>query len=356
MRILLVGEYSKLHNSLKEGLVELGHDVILTNNGDGFKNYPADYSHRAIWCESKLGNISRQIIYKILQFDISKIERGIRFYFHLDKLKDFDVVQLINEAPIQTIQKFEFYLLKKLIKQNKKVFLLCSGVDYMTLNHMLQKKERYSIMNPYFETTALVEKEYRYMFEYATITHKKIHNYLYQHICGVIASDLDYVNPLKNNSKFISMIPNPVCCKEPYNFKKTNGTINIFLGINSGNINQKGIHFFEEALLIIKERYNEKINIQVIKNVPYSQYINIYNDCHILLDQVYGYDQGYNALEAMAKGKVVFTGADKEFLEHYKIKEDEVAINALPDVTYLVQKLSFLIENPQQIEIIGQNA
>ena len=37
MRILLVGEFSRLHNSLKAGLVAQGHDVILVNNGDGFK-------------------------------------------------------------------------------------------------------------------------------------------------------------------------------------------------------------------------------------------------------------------------------------------------------------------------------
>ena len=58
----------------------------------------------------------------------------------------------------------------------------------------------------------------------------------------------------------------------------------------------------------------------------------------------------------MAKGKVVFTGAEKEFLEYYKLQEDEVAINALPDVEYLVEKLSFLIENPNKIEEIGKNA
>jgi hypothetical protein len=38
----------------------------------------------------------------------------------------------------------------------------------------------------------------------------------------------------------------------------------------------------------------------------------IYNKSHIVLDQVFSYDQGYNALEAMAKA-VVFTGAETEF-------------------------------------------
>lgn len=357
MRILLVGEFSRLHNSLKEGLAILGHEVVLINNGDGFKNFPSNYSNRAVWCESKLGNIPRQIIYRIIKFDISKIERGIRFYFHLNKLKNFDVVQLINEVPIQTIQKFEFYLLKKIFNQNKKVFLLCSGVDYMTLNHMLQKKERYSIMNPYFEEIEEAKQQYNFMFDYLTKTHQKIHRFLYENSSGVIASDLDYVNPLKENPKFLGMIPNPInLTKIKTNEIKNVEKITIFLGINSGNSFKKGVHFFKKALKIIEEKYKDKVNIQITTNIPYNRYIKIYNDCHILLDQVYGYDQGYNALEAMAKGKVVFTGADKEFLAYYNLKEDEVAINALPDVDYLVEKLSFLIENPSKLIEIGQNA
>ena len=63
-----------------------------SSNGDGFKNYPSDYSNRAFWCESKLGNLPRQLIYRITKFDISKIERGLRFYFLLNKLKGFDYV------------------------------------------------------------------------------------------------------------------------------------------------------------------------------------------------------------------------------------------------------------------------
>jgi glycosyltransferase involved in cell wall biosynthesis len=58
----------------------------------------------------------------------------------------------------------------------------------------------------------------------------------------------------------------------------------------------------------------------------------------------------------MAAGKVVFTGAEKEFLEHYGLEDDEVCINALPDVNAIVMKLSMLIENPKQIEEIGNKA
>ncbi len=114
MRILLIGEFSRLHNSLKEGLELLGHEVCIVANGDGFKNYPVDLSTKAKWCESKIGTLFRKAIHKITHFDVIKLEFGIRFYFHLNQLKNFDVVQLINEAPIQTIPWLERYLLKKI--------------------------------------------------------------------------------------------------------------------------------------------------------------------------------------------------------------------------------------------------
>lgn len=357
MRILLVGEFSRLHNSLKEGLIALGHEVVLISNGDGFKNYPSDFSNRAFWCESKLGNIPRQIIYRISKFDISKIERGIRFYFHLNKFKNFDVVQLINEAPIQTSQKFEFYLLKKIFNHNKKVFLLSCGVDYLVMMNMLKRKERYFITNPYFEGIPEAIEQYDFMFDYLTKTHQKTHQFLYKNIVGVIASDLDYVNSLIENPKYIGMIPNPINTTEiDYKPLVILDKINIFLGINVGNSYSKGVLYFKEALHIIQEKYKDKVNITITINIPYKDYIKIYNDCHILLDQVFSYDQGFNALEAMKKGKVVFTGAETEFLEYYNLKEDEVAINALPNVDYLVEKLSFLIENPLKIIEIGQKA
>ena len=49
MKVLLVGEYSRLHNSLKEGLQKLGHEVFIVGDKDGFKNYPIDYLIEKKW-------------------------------------------------------------------------------------------------------------------------------------------------------------------------------------------------------------------------------------------------------------------------------------------------------------------
>ncbi len=355
MRILLIGEYSRLHNSLKEGLELLGNHVVLVASGDGFKNFPATFSIQPKFCENWFVNKIRQAIIRLFNFDVEEFERGFRFYLYLKHLKNFDVVQLINERPIQTSSFFEVFLLKKIIKNNKKVFVLSAGVDFLSVKYMMENPTFKGVLQPYFENTDL-KPFFEYVFLYLKKSHQKLHRFVYENCEGIIASDMDYVIPLLGNKKFLKLIPNPInitiLAKTPI---EVSTKINIFLGINRGTYYQKGISFFEKALEIVSEIYPEKINITVVENVPYESYANSYNSCHILLDQVFAHDQGYNALEAMAKGKVVFTGAELEFEEHYHVTK-KVAINAKPDVDYLVKMLFFLIENPTEILIIGENA
>jgi glycosyltransferase involved in cell wall biosynthesis len=130
----------------------------------------------------------------------------------------------------------------------------------------------------------------------------------------------------------------------------------IFLGINRLSYLKKGIPYFEKAIEVIREKYADKIEISVTENLPYADYMSRYQKAHILLDQVHAFDQGYNALEAMAQGKVVFTGAENIFLQHYQLSEDEVCINALPDEHEIAAKLSFLIEHPEKIMEISKRA
>ncbi len=355
MRILLIGEFSRLHNSLKEGLIANGHEVLLVSNGDGFKNYPSDISTRATFCAGSIGSFIKKMVFRLFQFDLMKFEHGVRFYFRLNQLKNFDVVQFINESAIQTQPAFERYLISKIVSNNKKCFLLCCGPDYLVTQYLVSKKERYSIMNPYFEKEES-KKEYRFIFDFLSKGHIKLHEFIYSQTKGVLASDIDYHLPLKGHNHYLGLIPNPInTTKNPYITTIFEGTIRIFLGINRSTYYTKGISFFEEALTIIQKKYGPLVDITIAENVPYGTYIKQYNSCHILLDQVYGYDQGYNALEAMAKGKVVFTGAEKEFYEYYNLHE-KVAINALPSVDEIVEELSKLIENPKEIEAMGLRA
>lgn len=354
MRILLVGEYSRFHNSLKEGLLTLGHDVVIIGDND-FKNYPLDISvYAKTFKNSYFLNKIRQGIFRFFKIDVAQIEIAFRFYAHRKKLTGFDIVQLVNEYPLQSNVVLEKKMLKYLFKNNKKIFLSSCGDDYSSVKCMLENKFRYSVLTPCKENPNLGHCQYT--LRYVTKPFEELHQYVYENISAVIPGDLDYAIPLQNHPKAVPLIPYPINIdKNEYSPLLIDNKVIVFHGINEANYDKKGNAFFEKALEVIEKKYADKVEIITTRSIPYATYIELYNKAHILLDQTFSYDQGYNALEAMAKGKVVFTGAEKEFTAHFNLIE-RVAVNALPDVDYLVKELSYLIENPEEIIAIGKRA
>lgn len=354
MKILLVGEYSNLHNSLKTGLTELGHEVTLVSEGDGFKKFSSDIQLKES-PKIHVPKFLKKAFSYIFGYPYSFYMKSFRFQMIISKLEGYDIVQLINEHAIGGVPWIEAYQIKKLKKQNGILFLLCCGDDFNSINYYLNSKElKYSILTPYIQNKNL-KSSYSFSLKYISKPFQRLSSVVSQISSGIIASDLDYHLPLKENSSYLGMIPNPVVLNKEKDQGRKNSQLNILLGVNSSSYIKKGIHYFEEALRVIKKKYPEVV-IKKTKDLAFNKYIDELNSTDILLDQVYGYDQGYNALEAMALGKVVFTGAEQEFLAHYNLKEDEVVINALPDTGYLVKKLSYLIENPDEVERIGKNA
>ncbi len=356
MKILLVGEYSRLHNSLKEGLIALGHDVVLIGNGDLFKQYPADFDIDATFFKKPIFSVLRKLYFKIFGYDFADHEVARKFKKTLPKLKDFDVIQLINVDALCIAPKMQISLLSDLFKQNKKVFLLCCGDDLVSISHYLKNEEKYSILTPYLENKKL-KNRFAYSFKYLTKPYVNLHEFIYKHIVGVITTDIDYLITQQNQEEHLGMIPNPVNTdKIKYLALEQKDTIEIFHGINNLSEIRKGNSIFNEALSLLSKQYGNKVNITTTYSLPYSEFIEAYNKAHIVLDQVYAFDQGYNALEAMAKGKVVFTGAEQKWLDYYNLQENSVAINALPDAQQIAEKLEWLIANPEKIIEIGANA
>ncbi|SRX74795.1 glycosyltransferase [Aequorivita antarctica] len=355
MKILLVGEYSRLHNSLKEGLHVLGHEVVLVSTGDDFKNFPSDILLKRKY-DSGISKKIKVGLFKIFGIDITSLSLKNQFFKQKEKFKDFDVVQLINESPLGILPKYEKEIISFLKENNKRLFLLSCGTDYTSVKYAFEKKFRYSIFNPLFEKK-VSEKDFFPALKYLKPEYKDLHDFVFKKLNGIIASDLDYDIPLLGNEKYFGLIPNPVNIEE-LKFKpfSSEGKIIVFHGINRANYFKKGNDYFEAVLKKLQQKYAEKVEVITVENIPYSEYIKKYNSAHILLDQVFAYDQGYNALEAMAKGKVVFTGAETEFLDRYNLKEGEVCINALPDLDSLFEKLEDLILNPEKLNAISTNA
>ncbi|NBL65332.1 glycosyltransferase [Flavobacterium sp. NST-5] len=356
MKILLVGEFSRLHNSLKEGLEFLGHEVKIVATGDDFKKFPMDYNFAAKSVNSSilLSSINR-VSRKILKIDLEKIEKAIRFQKMLLKLKNYDVVQIINSDALETYPFLSKKLFAKLFYQNKKISLLICGDETPIVEVQLKNNLKYSVLTPLFENNKY-KKFYNYTLKFVKKNHQNLFAFLLKKSNVVVASDLDYVIPLQQTNINFTHIPNPVNVdKLRYQSTEITDKIVIFLGKNKFSALKKGTLYFEEALTIIAKKYPQKVTIKTANSIPYELFQQWIDESHIILDQIYAFDQGYNALEAMAKGKVVFTGAETEFYEYYNL-EQTVAVNALPNVDFLVEKLSYLIENPEEITAIAQNA
>lgn len=356
MRVLLVGEYSRLHNSLKEGLIKLGHEVYILGTGDGFKNYEIDFDISPRFTKkNKFFKKNISAFRKLTGIDLHKLETTIHFKQLLSKLKGFDHIQLINSDALQTYPAYQIKFYNKLLQNNKQISLLICGDETPIVDYNLTGKLKYSVLSPYLNDRSL-RKYFKYSLKYTNKNYRRLFEHVSQLTNVLITSDLDYELPMRKMGFTTTFIPNPINTdKLKYIEPVINEKIIIFLGINRLSYLKKGIAYFEEALKIISVKYADKTEIIVTENIPYAEYIKLYDSAHILLDQVYGYDQGYNALEAMAKGKVVFTGAETEFTEHYNLKET-VAVNAVPDAKQIAEQLSYLIENPEKIIEISKNA
>jgi hypothetical protein len=210
MKILLIGEYSRLHNSLKEGLVALGHEVTLVSSGDGFKQYSSDYSIASKLIEnSYILKTIKRAVYKLSKFNIESTERGLRFCKLLLKLQGFDHVQLINSDALETHPRYAKWLLSKLLAQNGNMSLLVCGDETPIVDYYLADKFSYSVLTPYLQNKSL-KKYYSYSLKYVSNEHRELFTWIESKAQSIITSDIDYEIPMQQMGYITQLIPNPI--------------------------------------------------------------------------------------------------------------------------------------------------
>jgi glycosyltransferase involved in cell wall biosynthesis len=325
-------------------------------DGDGFKELPVDIFvgsdyYRRNWLREKF----KVAWWKITGLNLEDNLRLARFRESEHLMKNFDVVQFINSNPFGCEPSVERKMLEYLVAHNGTCFLAACGDDYHYANYLTNRHEGYSILEA-VKKGASLKPFLGHTYKYLGLRYKKNYKWLVEKSEAVIPSNVDYAMSLTLEEKATAIIPAPIIISRyALDQNEDLSTIHIFLGINRPNYWKKGINYFEEALEFIKEKYADRIQITVAENLPYTEYMTRLKSAHILLDQVLSYDQGYNALESMLKGKVVFAGAGSQFLEAHNLREVAV-MDAQPDVNYLVTQLSDLIENPERLLNLGKAA
>jgi len=341
MKILLLGEYSKVHATLADGLRQLGHQVTVLSNGDFWKNYPRDID--LVRKSGKLGGI----LYMM------------KLYTIVHKLRGYDIVQLINPMFLELKAKRIFPIYRYLRKHNKKVILGGYGMDYYWVSVCCKDKPlRYSDFNMGDELrdTADANKEKK---DWLGTTKERLNRMIAEDCDGIITGLYEYwacYQPcFPQKTAFIPFPIRPYAQSTdiPNDIPKK---VKLFIGINKNRSEYKGTDIMLKAAQAIAKKYPEKCELRIAESIPFAEYVKMMNGSDAILDQLYSYTPSMNPLEAMSRGIICIGGGEPENYEI--INEDELRpiINVLPTYESVYQQLEQLVLHPERIPLLKRQS
>lgn len=349
--ILLVGEYSGFHNALKAGLESHGHRVTLIAAGDGFKKYPIDIDVRSTRYQSSLPRKFKNLVYEVTGRDLAGRDSLHQIKSNLEPR--YDVIQFVNSAPFQFGAREEFAAVDFICSLSDNLYLHAGGMDVPYVEFGFNHPDKRTLLQPYLRNKKL-KPQFRHALKYRKPEYQQFFQGFRSQLSGIIPTDADYLEPYQDDSLTLPLIPAPMVLPsprpQPLDFT---GRIKIFLGINTTNQETKGVPLFLKVLDNLKSSYGDAIEVKITKDLPYQQYLRAYEGSHILLDQCYSEDQGYNGREAMVRGLVAVSGAGKQFQDHYNL-DREVLIPASSDVADMTRRISDLLEDRAALAALAQ--
>lgn len=342
MKILLIGEYSRLHLTLAEGLGKMGFEVTVASDGDGFKNYERDIDLKRK--SSGLKNTALSLIHTYKSFR---------------HFKRYDIVQIINPCFTAQNININIQLYKYLRKNNPKVFLGAFGDDSFWLracltNEILRYSEFYNGKKP-------INVDLRKRMEKKWLDNKtEQHNrYIAETADGIIACLYEYYISYKNAyQEKLTYIPLPINTDLlPFTpIENIPRQLLFLIGINKERSQIKGTDIMEKALLKLKKCYPEEVSIKRAESISHAEYNHKVLNSHIVLDQLYSYTPAMNALNAMAMGKIAVSGGEPEMYELLGEKQNHPVINVYPDENDVFNKLECLIKHKNNLPDLSANS
>jgi len=364
MRVLLVGEYSGVHTNLAKGLKAQGHEVYVIGDTDGYKKIGSPdlfIFKKRLYSRFRAINLLLTLYYILLDFlGIKGLFYSITKISEIKKIKNYDVVQLINTKPFSSISSFgNLLLLYFLFKQNNKIFLCGLGDDYAWVKSCLQKNPKYSKFDRYnLKKTRYFLWSFLYIYG---IGFKILDRYVIKKSSKIIPGLYDYFLAYQFTDfkeKVTEILPLPIenLEKKAIPFKFNQYPIKIFHGWQVGREIDKGSDLLDEAIQILMKEYPTKVEYQIVSGVSYDEYIRRFNESVIYIDQCYSLDKGMNAILGMRAGKIVLSGFEREVAEYFNIHNSDCLVNALPDKVSIFKELEKLILNPELMEKISVEA
>ena len=346
MKILLIGEASFLHNTLKKGLVERGHRVTTMSDGNGWHDAPRDIDLRRDGRWGKLGGL--RVVWQLLR--------------HLPQLCGNDVVQIHNYQFVPLMYRWNTLLLRFLKLTNRRVVKGCFGDDPQIFRRQAQGVPAYSdtYWSGQLQNAELHRDRIAEVIEHgAEASWRKTTRMADALVACLYEYWLDYNEP--PYAAKLHYIPLPMECEEMVRWcdgemvkcvgndalspshpndsqLPTNLTtspphpLTILIGLQPKRDFMKGAMKIAAFVEEVARRHPGKVQIKYVEGVPYDEYMHLLAEADVLVDQLYSYTPSMNSLAAMARGTVVIGGGEEEYYEF--IGEDTLRpiINVRPDV------------------------
>jgi glycosyltransferase involved in cell wall biosynthesis len=335
MKIILIGEYSSFYRNLKYGLERVGHDCVVASTDCGWMNIVADIN-----LSSKLtgvaGRASSNYIMPLMK---------------LRNLERFDVVQFIS--PVIFGRRFydvNKHVICDAIKKIEKSFLSVAGDDCYYLEGC--KRMRYSPrqmakeLDPVDLAGLLWENE----------DVREWNRRMAEMVTGVIPIAYDYAlgYRIAGLPNLMESIPLPIDLSAiPRRKNKPGNRLVFFHGLNREGF--KGTPIVRAAFEILEKRYPNDVRCIIAGRMPLREYLKLFEDINVNVDQLNSYSYGMNALYGLAHSHVVVTGAEEEAIAELKV-DSGVLHNGLPEVDKLVQTFEQIIENRKHMETMGDRS
>jgi len=335
MRILLLGDYSNVHSTLAEGLKELGHKCVVASDGDHWKDYPRDI------------DLKRN---KGLRGNTAFLMRLIKA---LPKFRNYDIVQLINPVFLELKAERIMPFYKYLRRFNRHIVMGAYGMDYYWAQVNTDIRPlRYSDFNI---GDTIRHDPPAELFRGEVIGTAK------ERICKSIAADCDAIvaglyeywatyNAVPGLREKLTFIPFPIRTEKDVSITPIkDNMLRIFVGIAPQRSAYKGTDIMLAAAKAVKEKYPDKVQINIAEGIPFKRYKEMMEGSDVILDQLYSYTPAMNSLLAMSKGIINVGGGEPENYDILGEKTLRPIINVQPDFESCFHEIEQLVLNPQRI-------
>lgn len=341
MKILFVGDYSKLHATLAETLSRRGHEVTVLSDG---------CSHMGVACD---------IFLKRRPGFLGSLRYIAEIAATLPRLRGYDVVQLVNPHFLNLRPEKLRPIFRRLKRDNGSIFLSLAGNDSLFVRKCLDGHTfRFSEFRVGDRPTEFAarypERERGYLLPEVV----SYCDWFYDNIDGGMAVLPEYYMAAREVlGERLCHTNLPADLRElPQSEFRIEGKVKLLVGMRSGYVVSKGTDTLLALARNVESRLPDIVETVNVRDLPWAEYRKVLTQCHINLDQLYSYSPAMNALSSMALGRIAASGAQPEYYDIIGEKDLHPVFSLSPLEEDMEERLCRLLTDPARMEAMARDS